>query len=66
MKKVSEIMEINWFDRVWNQYGRDDWIQVNNLSVKNVVFWDGTVKDFNNEFELIWYLALRWIINRLF
>ncbi len=69
MKTISKILQINWFYKKWNVYDRDDWIQVNIL--KNAIRmddWDNepNLYDFKNKYELIWFLVLRWIINRLF
>jgi len=66
MKTITEILKINWFYKKWNIYDRDDWIQIYNWNEKWVAFWNWEVCNFKNSHELIWFLVLRWIINRLF
>jgi hypothetical protein len=67
-KEISGVLKINWFHKKWNIYDRDDWIQINIL--KNAIRmddWDNepNLYEFKNKYEVIWFLALRWIINRL-
>jgi len=69
MKTISEILKLNWFYKKWNIYDRDDWIQINYLKYSiRILDWDNKLilYNFKNQFELIWYLVLRNIINRLY
>ncbi len=68
-ERFKNILKINWFIHSWIEYNRDDWMQIihnHHLSEYEVIntIWDVVTLD--NKDELIWYLALNWIINRLF
>lgn len=67
-EKLKNILNINWFKFKYWEYNRDDWILINcyQYGSYQIVFWDWNTIDINNQNELIWYLALHWIINRLF
>ena len=67
-KEISGILKINWFHKKWNIYDRGDWIQINMLKNElRMEDWDNepNLYDFKNKYEIIWFLVLRWIINRL-
>jgi len=69
MQNISEIFKINWFHKKWNIYERDDWIKINMFKYIIIMNdWDNepNIYEFKNKFEIIWYLVLRKIINRLF
>lgn len=67
-ERFKNIIKINWFIYKWKEYNRNDWIQI--LCHKDewytIVYWDWYTFDVDNKSELIWYLALNGIINRLF
>ena len=63
----KKIMKINGFYYSWKMYTRDDWYAI------SIEDWEYTLldatwdfDDAKNKAELIWKLALHWIINRLF
>ena len=66
-ERFKNILKINWFIYSWKKRDRDDWYQIA-LEDKwySVVDWGWNVSYSINIHELIWSLALDWIINRLF
>lgn len=69
MREISEILKINWFHKKWNIYERDDWTQINLLKYSiRIDDLDNEPKlyEFKNKYEIILYLVIRNIINRLF
>lgn len=66
-ERFKNILKINWFIYSWKKRDRDDWYQIA-LEDKwySTVDWDWNVSLSINTHELIWSLALDWIINRLF
>jgi len=69
--KLKEILSINWFKYNWNKYLRDDWYYIDVLQKEYkgwyyVVDWEWNAYQCKNQEEMIWFLSLKWIINRLF
>lgn len=64
----KNILKINWFKYEWRKYTRDDWIYIEVVSAWNyvIVDWEGEITECNSQWELIWWLALYGVINRLF
>lgn len=66
----KEILKINWFawDIELKWWLRSDWYLINKKDLEYIVsdWWFNLEKYCKNNEELIWYLAIKWIINRLF
>lgn len=67
-ERFKNILKVNWFIYKSMEYNRDDWIQI--ICYKDesyqVVYSNWDILDINNKCELLWTLAINWIINRLF
>ena len=65
-ERFSNIMSINWFTFEWNQWNRDDWINIIIQDSEYVISnWIELESYSKNRAELIWNLVLYGIINRL-
>lgn len=69
MVDIKKVLTKNWFICKWNFCERDDWIIIN--LIKDILIWEDWDNEplkyeFKNKNELVWFLVLRNIINRLF
>lgn len=66
---IKEILKINWFifDKVIKAYIRDDWYLIKKVDWEYIISdeWYSFERYCRNAEEVIWYLAIKRIINRL-
>jgi len=65
---MKNILKLNWFnwDKEMNWWIRSDGFMITKYNDYHIVDSEWNVKYCLNENEIIGYLALNWIINRLF
>lgn len=73
--ELKRILKINWFKYKWLKYNRDDWYLIEIIKKTlnsrtrywySIVSADWDEKHCWTKEEVIGYLVLQWIINRLF
>lgn len=66
-ENFENILNVNWFKRVYWEYKRIDWIIIAcyQFGDFSIVYPNWETINIKDKIELVWYLALNWLINRL-